>query len=73
MVIVGFAVMTILRSLVTFPTELAALTVKMNVPTVVGVPVIAPLALFKLKPAGSVPLFIVQVIGVAPVAVRVRL
>ena len=34
--------------------------------TAVGVPVIAPLAPFKLKPAGSVPLVIDQVSGAVP-------
>ena len=72
-VIAGFADMTMLRSFVSFPAELDALAVKLNVPAVVGVPVIAPLDVFRFKPVGSVPLLIAQVIGVVPVAVRVRL
>ena len=72
-VIAGFAEMTMLRSFVSLPAELDALTVKLNVPAVVGVPVIAPLDMFRFKPVGSVPLLISQVMGVVPVTVRVRL
>jgi hypothetical protein len=42
------------------------------VATTVGVPLITPL-LDRLKPAGSVPLCSDHVIGVVPVAVRVKL
>jgi len=63
--------MTILRALVVFPAELVALTVKLYVPAAVGVPVIAPVVPFKLKPTGRLPLFIDQVIGVVPVALNV--
>jgi len=63
--------MTMLRDLVTFPAELAALTEKLDVPAVVGVPVISPVDVFKLKPAGRLPLVITQVIGAVPVAARV--
>ena len=73
MVIVGGAAMTILRAFVPFPAELVALTEKLNVPIAVGVPVIAPLDAFKLKPAGRIPLVIDQVIGVVPVAASVWL
>jgi hypothetical protein len=59
---------TILSALVTFPAEFVALIVKLNVPAAVGVPVIAPVDSFKLKPAGSVPLATAHVIGVVPVA-----
>jgi hypothetical protein len=41
--------------------ESVTLTVKFEVPDVVGVPVIAPVLVFKLKPAGSVPTLIAQV------------
>jgi hypothetical protein len=41
------------------------------VPVVVGVPEITPVVLFNAKPVGSLPLDIVQVIGVAPVAFNV--
>ena len=67
-VITGIAVMSILMALVVFPTEFVALTVKLNVPAVVGVPIIAPVDAFKLKPVGNEPLLIDQVIGVVPVA-----
>ena len=60
--------MTILRALVTFPATFVALTVKLKVAAVVGVPVIAPVVAFKLKPVGRLPLAIAQVIGVVPVA-----
>ena len=73
MVIVGTAVTIMLRAFVPLPVAFVALTVKLNVPIAVGVPVIAPVASFKLKPAGSVRLEIDQVIGVVPVAVRVWL
>jgi hypothetical protein len=62
---------TILSALVAFPTLFVALTVKLNVPAVVGVPVIAPVFTFKPKPAGRLPLVIDHVIGVVPVAARV--
>jgi hypothetical protein len=67
-VTVGIAVITILKLRVVFPAEFVALTVKLNVPIVVGTPVIAPFVAFKLKPAGSVPFDIAHVIGVVPVA-----
>ena len=72
-VIVGISVMTILRFLVELPAEFVALTEKLDVPAVVGVPLITPLAVFKLKPTGRLPLAKDQVIGVVPVAARVWL
>ena len=63
--------MTMLRVFVPFPAEFVALTVKLNVPIVVGVPVIIPVVEFRFKPAGSVRLDISQVIGVVPVAASV--
>jgi len=66
--IVGAAVIAMLRAFVPLPAEFVALTVKLNVPIVVGVPVIVPDDAFRLKPAGSVPTEIDQTIGVAPVA-----
>jgi len=52
------------------PAESVALTLKGSGPAVVGVPVIAPVPVFKLKPAGSVPLEIENDVkgGVPPVA-----
>ena len=69
----GICVMTMLMSLVVFPTEFVALIVKLNVPIAVGAPVIAPVVSFKTKPVGSVPLATDQVIGVVPVAVSLWL
>ena len=68
-VTVGIAVTTILMSLELFPAILFALTVKLDVPIAVGMPLIVPVVSFKLKPVGSVPFDIDQVIGVVPVAV----
>jgi len=58
------------NGLVLFPAALAALTVNVNFPAVVGVPEIAPVPA-RLKPAGNVPLSRLQVMGVSPVAVNV--
>jgi hypothetical protein len=41
--------------------ESVAVTVKLEVPAVVGVPVIAPVVLLRLSPAGSFPLVTTQV------------
>ena len=57
-----------LRDFVLFPAAFVALTEKLYVPAVVGVPEINPVVSFKLKPAGSVRADISQVIGVVPVA-----
>ena len=73
MVIIGIAVTTILMLLVLFPAELVALTVKLDVPVTVGMPVIVPVVSFKFMPVGNVPLDIDQVIGVVPVAVSLWL
>jgi hypothetical protein len=70
-VIDGSVVMTMLRATELLPAEFVALTVKFSVPVTVGVPEIIPVAVFKLKPVGSLPLDIDQVIGVVPVALRV--
>jgi len=58
-----------LSTLVTLPAEFVALTVKLDVPAVVGVPVIAPVVAFKFKPVGRLPAVTAHVIGVVPVAV----
>ena len=74
MVIVGataLALITILSARVAFPALFDALTVKLNVAAVVGVPVIAPVAVFKFRPPGRLPLANAHVIGVVPVAARV--
>jgi hypothetical protein len=43
------------------PRESTTWAVKLKVPAVVGVPVIAPVELFKVKPGGSEPLVIENV------------
>jgi len=53
-------------------TPFTALTVKLNVPAAVGVPEITP-PLERLKPPGRVPLAMLHVMGVSPLAVRVWL
>ena len=73
MLIVGADVISILRSFVPNPAEFVALTVKLNVPIADGVPVIAPVDTFMLKPVGSLPLVMDQVIGVVPVTLSVWL
>jgi len=75
-VIAGFAVlllMTMLSALEAFPALLDALTVKLDVPAVIGVPDIVPVFTFKPKPAGRLPTVIAHVIGAVPVAARVWL
>jgi len=67
-VTVGIAVTTILRFTVALPAAFAALTVNSNVLATVGVPVIAPVDALRLRPVGSAPVVIDQVIGVEPVA-----
>ena len=69
--IAGGAAMTILRAFVLFPAVFVALTVKLNVPAAVGVPVINPVVAFRFKPAGSVRPDISHVIGVVPIAASV--
>jgi len=67
-VIIGISEIMMLRFTVAFPTEFVALTVKLNVPVTVGIPVIAPVDAFRLRPVGIVPPLTAQVIGVVPVA-----
>jgi len=43
-------------------------TVKFEVPAVVGVPVIAPVDPFNVKPAGKLPTTVAHVYGVVPPA-----
>ena len=63
--------MTMLNALVAFPALFVALTVKFSVAAVIGIPVIAPVAVFKLRPPGRLPLAIAHVIGAVPVAASV--
>ena len=60
--------MVIDRSFVPLPTLFSALTVKVAVPTAVGVPLISPVSASKLRPAGRVPLSILHVMGSVPFA-----
>jgi hypothetical protein len=48
------------------PCESTTLTVKLFDPTVVGVPVRAPVAAFTVNPAGSVPAEMLKVYGATP-------
>ena len=61
----------ILKLFVSLPAVFVALTEKLNVPAVDGVPEITPVVEFKLKPVGRLPLAIDHVIGVVPFALRV--
>jgi len=63
-----YYLITMLIAFVTFPAEFVAFIVKLDVPDVVGVPVIAPVVAFIIKPTGRVPLSTAHVIGVVPVA-----
>src|SRR5580704_17159468 len=55
------------------PTLSLTVTLKLEVPATVGVPLITPLEAFSDKPAGSVPVLTVQLLygGVPPVACSV--
>ena len=52
---------------------LAAWTTKLKLPVAVGVPERTPLLPFRVRPVGGVPLVMLQVIGVVPVAVKLWL
>ena len=52
---------------------LAACMVKLNEPAAVGVPLSMPLVALSVRPAGTLAVMIVQVIGVVPEAVKVLL
>ena len=64
---------TMLSAFVSFPALFVALIVMFDVTAVNGVPDIVPVLTFKPKPAGRLPLVILHVIGVVPVAARVWL
>ena len=63
---------TIDNAFVPLPVALVALTVKLDVPAVVGVPAITP-AVESVNPSGNDPVSMLHVIGVSPVAVSVWL
>ena len=52
---------------------LAAWMVKANEPATVGVPLKTPLVALSVRPVGGVPVVILHVMGVVPVAVKVWL
>ena len=62
---------TMLKSFASFPALFVALTLKLYVPVIVGVPEISPEEAFKSKPGGRLPLAIDHVIGSVPLALRV--
>jgi hypothetical protein len=70
-VITGSTLTAILKAFVVFPATFVALTVKLDVTIVVGVPEINPVFIFKLNPAGRVPLATAQIIGVVPLTASV--
>ena len=51
---------------------LAAWTVKPNDPAVVGVPLKVPLVVLRVRPGGTVPVAMLQVMGEVPLAVKVK-
>ena len=59
---------TISMFLMAFPAAFVALILRVRVSTDIGVPVIAPVDVFKFKPVGRLSLVTDHVIGVAPVA-----
>jgi phosphohistidine swiveling domain-containing protein len=62
------------KALVAFPAALVALTVKVDIPCVVGVPEITPVVPARSKPTGNVvPPSRLHVMGASPVAVSVWL
>ena len=66
-------VIVIDSSFVSLTAMFSALTVKLAVPAAVGVPLILPVPLFRLRPSGRAPLLMLHVMGVVPVAVRIWL
>jgi len=65
--------MSMLRFLVALPALLVAMTIKLEFPAVIGIPVIAPVDVFILRLPGRLPPAKAQVIGFVPVTVRVWL
>ena len=70
--IIGTAMLMLVPRLA-WPALLVARRVKVKNPAVVGVPEILPVLLLRLRPGGSAPAGIDQVIGVVPVATGVKL
>lgn len=70
---VGAAVTVMLNAWLATPPTLVALTVPLNVPATDGMPLNTPLVLLIVRPVGSMPVAMLQVIGVLPVAAKVWL
>jgi hypothetical protein len=62
--------MIIVKSLVSLPTKLVALTVKLNVPVMAGIPNTVPFA-ENSKPYGKLPLIKLHVIGEVPCDIKI--
>ena len=62
----GLAIVIVYRRLPVQPVASVAVIVKVNVPTVVGVPVIAPVLELRSRPVGSEPLDTENVYGEVP-------
>src|SRR3954452_20116746 len=60
------AIVTVYRRLPAQPVASVAVMVKLNVPAVVGVPVMAPELPLRISPVGSAPLEMVNVYGAVP-------
>ena len=69
---VAAAVTVRLNCLELLPDALVALTVNVETPAAVGVPLMVPVEEPRLSPAGSVPPVTAHVIGVVPAATRLR-
>jgi hypothetical protein len=61
------------NSSVSLPAAFEAVTVKLYVPVVVGVPEITPVVVLRDRPAGNSPSDTLHVMGSVPVAARVCL
>ena len=59
--------------LVALPALFSALTVNVDVPAVVGIPLITPVLAFSVRPPGKLPALTLHVIEAVPVAARVWL
>ena len=66
-------VIVIDSSFVSLPALFSAVTVNLTVPSAVGVPLILPVSLFRLRPSGRAPPLMLHLMGVVPSAVRVWL
>ena len=65
---VGAAVIMMVSSTPIWPQAFSTRSIKRNVPAVVGVPDISPVAVFRVRPDGNEPDVMLHVIGAVPVA-----